>query len=588
MLNIKPTHKVIKDYYAAIQELRDTGHTKEGSVAPCFANVLRHCAGLNQELDLVEQYTFKRDKRASARLDGALVDREMKVLIYGVWEAKDEGDVLDREIKKKFQDDDYPSDNILFQSPARIVLYQQHKPVFDRDIRDDPDALVEGLDLFFSYQKPLYKEWAEAVDDFKDKVGNLGTELVTIIEKELAESKAFKDEFSDFWELCQEAINPNISKAAVIEMLVQHLLTERLFRTIFNNPDFVHKNVIAKKLEEVIKALTARSFSRDQFLARVERFYKVIEKNAATIVDYDRKQTFLNTLYEKFFQGFAVKVADTHGIVYTPQEIVSFMVESVDEILKTEFDKSLSSKGVHILDPFVGTGNFMMRVMEQISPLKLEYKYLNELHCNEVLLLPYYIASMNIEHAFFEKMGSYKPFEGICLVDTFEIIETKQQTFKMFVPENAERVKKQQQTPIFVIIGNPPYNVGQINENDNNKNRKYPTVDGLVSETYAKDSKATNKNALSDVYVKAFAWATERLKNQSDGVVAFVTNNSFIESLAFDGMRQQLEAEFDKIYVVDLGGNVRKNPKLSGTKHNVFGIQVGVSIIFLIKKSVSS
>ncbi|OUD13784.1 N-6 DNA methylase [Thioflexithrix psekupsensis] len=583
MLDLKPTHKVIKDYYAAIQELRDAGYTKEGSVAPYFANVLRHCAGLNQELDVVEQYTFKRDKRSSARLDGALVDREMKVLIYGVWEAKDEGDVLDREIKKKFQDDDYPSDNILFQSPARIVLFQQNKRVFDKEIKNDPKALIEALDLFFSYQKPLYKEWAEAVEDFKDKVGHLGTELVGIIEKELIESKTFKDEFNHFWELCQETINPNISRAAIIEMLVQHLLTERLFRTIFNNPDFVRKNVIAKKLEEVIAALTTRSFSRDQFLTRVERFYKVIEKNAATIVDYQRKQTFLNTLYEKFFQGFAVKVADTHGIVYTPQEIVSFMVESVDDFLKTEFNKSLSSKGVHILDPFVGTGNFIMRIMEQISPLKLEYKYLHELHCNEVLLLPYYIASMNIEHAFFEKTGNYKSFEGICLVDTFEIIEAKQQALNMFAPENAERVKKQQETPIFVIIGNPPYNVGQVNENDNNKNRKYPVLDSLISQTYAKDSKATNKNALSDVYVKAFAWATERLKNQADEIVAFVTNNSFLNNLAFDGMRDYLATVFDQIYILDLGGNVRKNPKLSGTKHNMFGIQVGVSVVFLIK-----
>jgi predicted helicase len=262
----------------------------------------------------------------------------------------------------------------------------------------------------------------------------------------------------------------------------------------------VRKNVIAQKLEEVIEALTVRSFSRSQFLQDVERFYKLIENAAAIIKDYERKQTFLNTLYERFFQGFAVKVADTHGIVYTPQEIVSFMVESVDEILKAEFNKNLSSRGVHVLDPFVGTGNFMMRIMEQISPLTLEYKYLHELHCNEVLLLPYYIASMNIEHAFYEKNNNYyKQFEGICLVDTFQLIEEKQQSLDMFVPENAKRVERQQEVPIFVIIGNPPYNVGQVNENDNNKNRKYPVLDSLVSDTYAKDSKATNKNALSDV-----------------------------------------------------------------------------------------
>jgi predicted helicase len=591
MFNLKPSHKVIKDYYSAINELQNTGHTKEGSVAPYFANVLRHCVGLNQELDLVEQFTFKRDKRASARLDGALVDKEMKTLIYGVWEAKDESDNLDREIIKKIQDDDYPTDNILFQSPARVVLYQQSKLVFDKEIKNNPAALIESLDLFFSYQKPLYKEWAEAVENFKDKVGNLGAELVGIIEKELNESKDFKKKFTEFWELCRDTINPNISRAAIVEMLVQHLLTERLFRTIFSNPDFVRKNVIAKKLEEVIEALTARSFSRDQFLQDVERFYKIIEKNAATIVDYDRKQTFLNMLYEKFFQGFAVKVADTHGIVYTPQEIVSFMVESVDEILKTEFNKNLSSKGVHILDPFVGTGNFIMRVIEQISPLKLEDKYLNELHCNEVLLLPYYIASMNIEHAFHEKTGKYKAFEGICLVDTFEIIEAKQQDLRMFAPENAERVKRQKEAPIFVIIGNPPYNVGQINENDNNKNRKYPTLDDLVFDNYAKDSKATLKNALSDVYVKAFAWATKRLENQSDGVVAFVTNNGFYDGIAFDGMRKHLAENFNKIFILNLKGNARTSGERRRQEGgNIFddAIRVGICITFLVKKSNSN
>jgi predicted helicase/tRNA(Leu) C34 or U34 (ribose-2'-O)-methylase TrmL len=585
MFNLKPSHKVIKDYYSAINELQHTGRIKEGSVAPYFANVLRHCAGLNQELDLVEQFTFKRDKRASARLDGALVDREMKVLIYGVWEAKDEIDNLDREITKKIQDDAYPTDNILFQSPNKIILYQNGERVFDKEIKNNPEALIEGLKLFFSYQQPLYKQWSEAIEDFKHRVGDLGAKLVTTIEQELIESKEFKKKFTEFWELCRDAINPNISQAAIVEMLVQHLLTERLFRTIFNNPDFVRKNVIAQKLEEVIEALTVRSFSRSQFLQDVERFYKLIENAAAIIKDYERKQTFLNTLYERFFQGFAVKVADTHGIVYTPQEIVSFMVESVDEILKAEFNKNLSSRGVHVLDPFVGTGNFMMRIMEQISPLTLEYKYLHELHCNEVLLLPYYIASMNIEHAFYEKNNNYyKQFEGICLVDTFQLIEEKQQSLDMFVPENAKRVERQQEVPIFVIIGNPPYNVGQVNENDNNKNRKYPVLDSLVSDTYAKDSKATNKNALSDVYVKAFAWATEQLKNQADGIVAFVTNNSFIENLAFDGMRQHLAAEFDKIYVLDLGGNSRK----SGNVGNVFNIRVGVSIIFLVKKTTLS
>lgn len=201
----------------------------------------------------------------------------------------------------------------------------------------------------------------------------------------------------------------------------------------------------------------------------------------------------MNVVYENFFQGFAVKVADTHGIVYTPQPIVDFMVQSVQEILHREFNESLANPGVNILDPFVGTGNFILRIMQEIAnPTSLKHKYANELHCNEIMLLPYYIASMNIEHAYYEHTGEYAPFSGICLVDTFELAEPKQRELS-FVPENTVRIKAQQAAPIFVIIGNPPYNAWQQNENDNNRNRKYPYIDGLIAETYAKHSTATLK-----------------------------------------------------------------------------------------------
>ena len=200
-------------------------------------------------------------------------------------------------------------------------------------------------------------------------------------------------------------------------MLIQHLLTERIFRTVFSNSDFVHRNVIAREIESVINALTSQSFSRDDFLRSLERFYDAIERNAMRISDFSEKQGFLNAVYEQFFQGFSVKVADTHGIVYTLQPIVDFMVRSVNQILRAEFNRSLSDSDVHIIDPFVGTGNFIVRIMREISGFALADKYRSELHCNEVMLLPYYIASMNIEHQFYEKTGRYQPFEGICLVD---------------------------------------------------------------------------------------------------------------------------------------------------------------------------
>ncbi len=220
--------------------------------------------------------------------------------------------------------------------------------------------------------------------------------------------------------------------------------------------------------------------------------------------------------------------------------------------------------------------------MEEIKRTSLEQKYNRELHCNKVMLLPYYIASMNIEHEYFEKIGNYEPFEGICLVDTFGLAEAEQQSLSFMSEENTERIRKQKESSITVIIGNPPYNVGQLNENDNKKNRKYKVLDKRVADTYAKDSKATNKNALSDPYVKAIRWATDRIKD--DGIIALVTNNGFVDSIAFDGIRKNLEKDFDAIYILDLGGNVRKKPKLSGTKHNVFGIQVGVSVNIFVKK----
>jgi predicted helicase len=337
----------------------------------------------------------------------------------------------------------------------------------------------------------------------------------------------------------------------------------------------------------VIQALTSRHFSRSEFLGKLDRFYGAIETTAATIDDFSQKQGFLNTVYEKFFQGFSIKVADTHGIVYTPQPIVDFMVRSVDDILQKEFGQpqGLAATGVHILDPFVGTGNFILRIMRQIPKTQLAHKYAHELHCNEVMLLPYYIAAMNIEHDYLELTGQYAPFDGICLVDTFELAEGHQ--IPMFALANTERVDLQQKTPIFVIIGNPPYNVGQVNENDNNKNRSYPVIDKQVSETYAKDSAATNKNALSDVYVKAFRWASGRIGDE--GIIAFVTNNSFVDDLSFDGMRKHLGQDFDRVYVLDLKGNIRKDSMRDGIplgeKHTVFGLSamVGIAITILVK-----
>ena len=573
-LNLRPTHKIIKDYYSELDQFDRLGVAHEGAVRSAFQSLLQGCA---RQFDwtLVPEHSMQVHQNRRIVVDGALMDNFR--LTHGYWEAKDEDDDLLSEVVRKFEKG-YPRDNILFQDPHRAILWQNEQQTLDADLTD-PTELIGTLETFFSHRPPEYTEWEEAVSEFRDRVPALGEGLAERIHGERETNQAFITAFADFHEKCRQSINPNLSEAAVEEMLIQHLLTERIFRTVFDNQDFIRRNVIANEIEKVIDALTSESFSRHDFLHDLDPFYAAIERTAATIDDFSQKQGFLNTVYEQFFQGFSVEVADTHGIVYTPQPIVDFMVRSVEEILQKEFKRSLSDSGVHIIDPFVGTGNFIVRTMREIRRTALGEKYTTELHCNEVMLLPYYIASMNIEHEFYEATGRYQPFEGICLVDTFELAEDRQ--LLLLTPENTQRVEEQKKAPMFVIIGNPPYNVGQVNENDNNKNRKYPTVDGWIRDNYAKDSTAKLKNKLYDPYVKAIRWAWDRVGEE--GIVAFVTNSSFVSRPTFDGMRKNLADDFDAIYILDLGGDVEKNPKLSGTTHNVFGIRIGVSINFFIK-----
>jgi predicted helicase len=396
-------------------------------------------------------------------------------------------------------------------------------------------------------------------------------------------NKKFTAAFNDFAALCRSAINPSLADSAIEEMLIQHLLTARLFTSVFNNPDFTRRNVIAVEIEKVIDALASGSgyFDRRDFLKKLDRFYLAIEAAAATLDDFSEKQKFLNTVYEKFFQGFAVKVADTMGIVYTPPSIVRFMISSIRELLKKEFGKDLGDAGVHFLDPFTGTGNFVVHLMREIPKANLPRKYASELWANEIMLLPYYIAGLNVEHEYFERTGIYEPFPGLCLVDTFELAEPRDPEFEFMTAANTVRVNAQKKAPIRVIMGNPPYNAWQQDENDNNKNRKYPRLDQRIRNTYAADSEASNTSSLADPYIKAIRWAGDRIGDE--GIVAYVTNSGYVDGIATDGVRKHLAADFDAIYVVDLGGNVRKNPKLSGTTHNVFGIMPGVCIALFVR-----
>ena len=578
MLNIKPTHKPITTYYAELRQYTNLGAQHEGAVRVAFQNLLQHYATL-RGLTLICEKTRTIPNGNHIRIDGEIVTDFG--LIFGHWEAKDLLDELSHEAQQKLTTG-YPAKNIIFQTPHRAMLYQNGALVLDLDITERQN-LIHLLQTFFAYTEENLAEWDAAVDTFQDTIPELGAKLETLIQTERQNTPAFREAFAHFHQQCRDAINPNLAEAEVERMLAQHLMTERIFRTVFDNPDFTRRNVIAREIEKVIDVLTQHALNRTQFFRELQPFYEAIEKTASTLTDVSQKQDFLNTLYQRFFQDFSVKDADRHGVVYTPQPIVDFMVNSVQHILKTHFGKSLADTGVHIIDPFVGTGNFIVRLMQDIPGIALDKKYKGELHCNEVMLLPYYIASMNIEHAYYEKMGRYEPFKHICFVDTFDtfgLMDAPNQTgnFAFLTAENTLRVQEQKDTPMFVVIGNPPYNASQANENDNNKNRPHEAVDNRVRATYAAASSAQLKNKLYDPYVKSLRWASDKIG--PEGIIAFITNNSFIDGKMFDGMRQCLAEEFDILHILDLGGNIRKGQPGDS---NVFGIQVGVSINFLVK-----
>ena len=578
MLNIKPTHKPIKTYYAELNKVTHLGAQHEGAVRVPFQNLLQHyCAQRN--LTLICEKTRTTDEGKLIRIDGEIVTDFG--LVFGHYEAKDLLDDLPDEAQQKLTTG-YPAKNIIFQTPHRAILYQNGALVLDLDITE-PRNLIQLLETFFAYTEENLAEWDAAVTTFQETIPELGAKLETLIQTERQNTPAFRDAFAHFHQQCRDAINPNLAEAEVERMLAQHLMTERIFATVFNNRDFTRRNIIAREIETVIDVLTQYAFDRDQFFKDLNPFYAAVERTATNLTDFSQKQDFLNTLYQRFFQDFSVKDADRHGVVYTPQPIVDFMVNSVQHLLKTHFGKSLADTGVHIIDPFVGTGNFIVRLMQDIPGIALDKKYNGELHCNEVMLLPYYIASMNIEHAYFEKMGRYAPFKHICFVDTFDtfgLMDAPNQTgnFTFLTAENTQRVQEQKDTPMFVVIGNPPYNASQANENDNNKNRPHEAVDNRVRATYAAASTAQLKNKLYDPYVKGIRWASDKIG--PEGIIAFITNNSFLDGEMFDGMRLCLAEEFDTLYLLNLGGNIRKGQP---GESNVFGIQVGVSINFLVK-----
>jgi len=583
-VRIPVKHPAIVAYYKKTAELAQQNVSHETATREAFKAMLERFGGM-------QHWTLVTEQRVDGLAHRAVPDatmRDANTLPRGYWEAKDTRDDLEAEIEKKFARG-YPKTNIIFEDTRTAILYQGGERVGVYPLAN-PDQIAALFTRFLTYTEPNVEGFEQAVSMFKERTPKIAQGLLSLIQDAHKTNKAFQAAFATFFALCQSALNPNISRDAVDEMLIQHLLTERLMRTVFNNPDFSTRNAIAAEVETVIAALTSKSFSRTEFLGQLGFFYDAIEGAARDLHGFRERQAFINTVYERFFQGYAVKVADTHGIVYTPQPIVDFMCAAVEEVLHDDFGLALSDPQVCIIDPATGTGNFVINLLHRIAqqnPAVLKDVYQNRLFANEVMLLPYYVASLNIEHAYYELSGQYAPFEGLCFVDTLDLAEGAQMRMDFMTQKNSERVQRQKAAPITVIIGNPPYNVGQVNENDNNKNRKYDVIDKRIRETYAADSKASNKNALSDAYVKFFRWASDRLDGR-DGIVCYVTNNGFVDGIAFDGMRKHLLQDFTQIYHLDLHGNARSSGEERRKEGgNVFNdlIRVGVGITVAVRRT---
>ncbi len=361
------------------------------------------------------------------------------------------------------------------------------------------------------------------------------------------------------------------------EMIIQHILTEEIFLTVFDESQFHRENNIARELQNTVNTFFTGDLRRNT-LDRIKTYYLVIKKAAANIANHYEKQRFLKALYENFYTAYNPKGADRLGIFYTPNEIVRFMIESTDYLLYKCFGRMLGDKGVEILDPATDTGTFIAELIEYLPKGELTEKYKNEIYCNEVSILPYYIANLNIEFTYKQKMGEYSEFKNICFMDTLDHAEFSRKQSDLFAMtvENTARIRHQNEREIFVIIGNPPYNANQKNENENNKNREYQAIDERIKQTYIGRS-GVQKTKLYDMYSRFFRWATDRI-GEKEGIVAFVSNSSFIDARTYDGFRKSVAEEFDEIHIVDLGGNIRKKEKA-----NVFGIKVGVAVSFMIK-----
>ena len=439
----------------------------------------------------------------------------------------------------------------------------------------DGGGMATQMALFSlsEWQEAIYAKIVDKVgtkkywEDWAGDVSDIAAAQITRINALLTGANtAVAEEFERFLTGLRDNLNDSISRDDAISMLSQHLITKPVFDALFAEHDFASHNPVSRVMQSMVDTLDDSGLEAET--AGLDEFYASVRVRATEVTSAEGKQKVIAELYERFFKVGFKKQSDALGIVYTPVEIIDFILRAADAALRDSFGRGLTDEDVHVLDPFTGTGTFMTRLLQSglINPEDLARKYANELHANEITLLAYYVAAVNIEttyHALVDQGGdaAYMPFEGIVLADTFQITENGDSLDSEMFPQNNDRIIRQNATRINVVIGNPPYSVGQTSANDLNANIGYPTLDGRIADTYAKRSTATNKNSLYDSYLRAFRWATDRIGDS--GVVAFVSNGGWVDGNTADGIRLSMAEEYAHIYVYNLRGNQRTAGELS-------------------------
>ena len=582
-----PSYPHIDRYHADLRRFVEFGGSdNEQSIRRAFAVCLdSYCRDHREKLALVDEL----DAGARNRPDGTVKDSLR--MTRGYWEAKDAHDDLNAEIQAKFGRG-YPRDNIVFEDSETAVLFQNGGEAM-RVSMTRPADLHRLIQRFLDYELPQIEEFRQARQQFKTDLPSVLEDLRAAVDA-AAGNAGYRDAAAAFLAVCHRTISPEVSDADVREMLLQHILTKDIFLAIFRETQFHRYNNIARQLDDLEGTFFTGDVQR-QAIDRLRRYYGAIGSAAWDITDYAEKQQFLKAIYEDFYRAYNPAAADRLGVVYTPNEVVDFIIRGTDYLLQKHFGKTLADDNVRILDPATGTGTFITNLINYLPADRLERKYQNEIYANEVAILPYYIANLNIEYAYRERTGHYLEFPNLCFVDTLDNMDwqgasggavQRQAAFNLggLSEENWIRVQEQNEQPISVIIGNPPYNDSATLWGDGGTNRQYPEIDRRIRDTYIVAGTA-QKTHQYDMYKRFIRWASDRLAD--DGIIGFVSNSAFLDARQDDGFRKIIAEEFNELWAIDLKGNARTSGERRRREGgNIFDdkIRVGVAVYFLVRR----